>query len=140
MIDIPAAAKVNTEDGAVAFVRFWFEQVNVAFTRPNPDLIPTLSASSCKSCASLAEHPVGFAAKGYRVQPAPFRPLTNVKSLGLSTDGTRIAFTLSQGDADVVDRSGKVVDTQKADSVERVALVARKGNQWLMAGLASPTS
>lgn len=138
-IDIPAAAQANTEDGAVAFVRFWFEQVNIAFTTANPAVITLLSTSDCKSCSSLAESPAEFAAKQQRAKPSPFKPLTNVKSLGKDPDGQyRVSFTLAQNTVSVLDASGKVVDTQQGGSAKRVALVTRKGEQWVMRGLAAP--
>lgn len=138
-IDIPADARSNTAAGAMAFVRFWFEQANVAYTKPDPKLIPALSTSTCKSCTNLAEEPVEFAAKGYHMSPAPSLPLTNVKSLGGAADGKhRVSFTISQRAAQIVDASGKVIDSQEANSVDRIALVSWEGNQWLMDGLAAP--
>lgn len=140
-VAIPEGARANTEDGAVAFVRFWFEQVNVAFTSPNPNLIPALSAEGCKSCANLATNPTEFAAKGQRAQPGPFKPLTNVRSLGKDPLGQyRVQFKLSQNNVNILDKSGKIVDTTPAESADRVALVSRKGEQWVMEGLAAPQS
>lgn len=137
-VSIPADARANTAAGAMAFVRFWFEQANVAYTKPDPKLIPALSTSSCKSCTNLAEEPVEFAAKGYHMSPAPSLPLTNVKSLGGAAEGKhRVSFTISQRAAQIVDASGKVIESQEANSVDRIALVSWEGNRWLMDGLAA---
>ena len=37
-VEVPAAAREKTEKGAEAFVRFFFEQVNQAWTDPDPML------------------------------------------------------------------------------------------------------
>ncbi|WP_211254680.1 DUF6318 family protein [Knoellia aerolata] len=140
-INIPAAARANTDAGAIAFVRFWFDRVNEAFMTPNPSLIPALSSPSCRSCSNLADNPVQYAAKGQRVKPAPFKPLRDVKSLGADSLGQyRVSFTLAQNAVSVVDSSGKVVESQKASSAVRIALLSRKGEQWVMQGLAAPQS
>jgi hypothetical protein len=89
----------------------------------------------------LAENPTEFAAKGQRAQPGPFKPLTNLKSLGRDSEGQyRVGFTLAQNAVSIVDASGKVVDTQKAESAKRVALISREGERWVMEGLAAPRS
>ena len=35
-VEIPAAAREKSEKGAEAFVRYFFDQVNVAWTKPEP--------------------------------------------------------------------------------------------------------
>ena len=125
----------------MAFLRFWFEQVNVAYTKPDATIIPALSTAECKSCANLAEEPIEYEAKGYRMAPAPGLPLADMQSLGTSPDGkTRISFTLSQRSVQVVDPAGKVIESQKGNTVKRVALLAWEGDKWLMDGLAAPAS
>ncbi|MFW5471090.1 DUF6318 family protein [Knoellia sp. CPCC 206435] len=125
----------------MAFVRFWFDQVNTAFMTPDPKLIPQLSSPTCRSCSNLADNPVQYAAKGHRVTPAPFKPLVDIKSMGADPLGQhRVSFTLSQNAVTVVDSTGVAVEKQKASSAARVALLSRKGDQWLMEGLAAPQS
>ena len=49
--DIPAAATKQTDAGAEAFVEYFFEQFNVAWTEPRPGLIASLSDPDCQFCA-----------------------------------------------------------------------------------------
>lgn len=50
---VPSAARSHTPAGAVAFVQFYIDQVNRAWTTPQTGLIPALSLPTCKSCAGL---------------------------------------------------------------------------------------
>ncbi len=55
-VDIPAAARVKSDKGAEAFVRYFFDQVNEGMDDARAHrLIDVNSDSGCKSCASLTE-------------------------------------------------------------------------------------
>src|SRR5918993_149978 len=53
--EIPAAAREKSETGAEAFTRFFFDQVNVAWTEPRPGLIGSLSDPDCQFCAKTED-------------------------------------------------------------------------------------
>ncbi|WP_409483331.1 DUF6318 family protein [Arsenicicoccus dermatophilus] len=59
---IPAAARAHTPEGAEAFVRYFVDQINVAWTTPRTGLISSLSLSTCKSCANLEKSAADMAA------------------------------------------------------------------------------
>ena len=138
-VEIPAAARANTDAGAIAFVRFWFEQVNTAYTKPDATLIPAISLTTCKSCTDIAGEPREYVALGHRMSTRPIEPLTNLRILGGGVDGDRrVSFTLTQNAVQVVDSTGKSVDTQPAAEGTRLALVSWKEGRWYLAGLAAP--
>ena len=51
--NIPAAARAHTPAGAEAFVRYFYSQLNIAWSKPQAGLIAGLSAKTCKTCAAL---------------------------------------------------------------------------------------
>ncbi len=50
-LSIPADARVDSEDGAVAFVRFAAAQVNLAYRLPSPTPLDLVHSPECPSCA-----------------------------------------------------------------------------------------
>ncbi len=54
--EVPAAAREHTDAGAEAFVKFFFEQFNEAWTEPQSGLIEGLSDPECKFCRKLRPH------------------------------------------------------------------------------------
>ena len=137
-IDVPAAAREDTDKGATAFVRYWFEQLNIAYTKPDVTIIPALSTPECKSCAALQESPVEFAKMGQRMASAPVAPLTEVAISPSSPTGQKwVTFTLKQLPVPVLDKSGKETDRQEAKSGRKIASVLWKGGQWKLHGIAN---
>ena len=49
-VEVPAAAREQTEKGAEAFVRFFFDEVNQAWTKPASGLVAGQSESGCQFC------------------------------------------------------------------------------------------
>lgn len=47
---IPDAAKAHTKDGAKAFVKFYWETLDVLAAKPQPDALRYLSQPSCATC------------------------------------------------------------------------------------------
>jgi hypothetical protein len=51
--NIPAAARAHTPAGAEAFVKYFHDQLNVAWGKPQAGLLTPLSLSSCKTCSTF---------------------------------------------------------------------------------------
>jgi hypothetical protein len=52
---VPEAAKAKTALGADAFVRFYFEQLNVAFSTSDSSIIRRYSDPACQTCNNYAK-------------------------------------------------------------------------------------
>ncbi len=52
---IPKAARAETAEGAEAFVKFYFAQLNTAFREADPEAVGVLSTKSCIMCNALLE-------------------------------------------------------------------------------------
>lgn len=64
---LPDAAKHRTAEGANAFVRYYFEQLNEAYREPNPALVGSFGTKTCKSCKGLADTPAKLRQNGDRL-------------------------------------------------------------------------
>lgn len=51
---VPAAARPVTPQGAAAFVKFFFQQVDRAFKLPDSTVLLRWSTSNCKTCSNFA--------------------------------------------------------------------------------------
>lgn len=50
---LPAVAKTETKEGAIAFSRYWFAVLNYAYETGDVSLFDELSPASCKSCQQV---------------------------------------------------------------------------------------
>ena len=131
-VEIPAAARVKSDKGAEAFVRYFFDQVNTAWTTANPELIAANSESGCKSCASLRDTAAELKAKKHKYASKPVT-VKDTKSLAGAPAGQQfVEADLLQNRVDIVDASGRVVSTDKQDALLRTVGVIWKGDRWLI--------
>ena len=109
--DIPATALEKSEKGAEAFVRYFFDQVNVAWTAPRPGVIESLADSSCRFCAKTARRAMELDAKGQRYATDPLNVGALESLKGAPAGDKYFSMRLTQNEAKVIDGSGAVVRT-----------------------------
>lgn len=139
-VDIPAEARANTDAGAMAFVRFYFNEVNSAYRAPaegTADRITQISTNDCKSCIAGANDVRSLGKAGQRLASPAFAPLTGVSAQKVTDTQFRVTFTMTQTDAQVLDANGAVVDNQVAKSQGQIASVVWRDGSWRMDGLAA---
>ncbi|HWO50714.1 MAG TPA: DUF6318 family protein [Ornithinibacter sp.] len=128
-VDIPAAARVKSDKGAEAFVRYYFEQINAAWMRPEPGLIANLSDPKCEFCSQVEKTSVQLAKDGQRYRENP----VSLGKLSGQTDAPAnqviFAGVITQHPASVVDSSGRVVSTDQAGRGK-----SRIGLKWTSSG------
>ncbi|MEP7018358.1 MAG: DUF6318 family protein, partial [Actinomycetota bacterium] len=61
--NIPAAARAHTPAGAAAFVKYFYDQLNLAWGQPRAGLLAPLSLPECKTCRTLEDTAVEMVAK-----------------------------------------------------------------------------
>jgi hypothetical protein len=76
--NMPAAARAHTPAGAEAFVRYFFERLNVAWTTPRAGILFPLCQVSSQSCAAFEKSATELTKAGHHYDG---NPLT-VKSVG----------------------------------------------------------
>lgn len=109
--NIPAGAREHTPAGADAFVKYFIEQSNVAWTVPRAGILSPLCQASSKSCAAYEETATRLVAEGHRYDGDP----VTVKFIG-TTDATRVSdydviANLVQERRSEIDAAGKIIIT-----------------------------
>lgn len=111
---MPAAAKAHTPAGAEAFVRYFNDQVNLAWTEPSVALLPPLCLSTSKTCAGWQEaaQALQSAHQHFDAPPASIQDL--VREGAGSGGSLRFEVHGQRNAAHVVDAAGKVVKSISA--------------------------
>ncbi|MGO4360506.1 DUF6318 family protein [Terrabacter sp. RAF57] len=134
---IPAAARPETQAGAAAFTRFFFEQLNRSFKDASPEVLDGLFASSCEICTDLSR-----SAKELKMASEHHDGNTlkvTFSSATIFNDRDRqVLVKLEQFAVPVVDENGKRVDTTRAGSGAFVA-VLRFSTHWELTDLGRPS-
>ncbi len=126
--DVPAAARVNSPEGAMAFVRHFIGVLNAVYQRPEVGRIPPLSLGSCQSCAGYEENVVYFSTNGQRYD----RPPIAVAEISMNPESAPpgpyiVDVVIDQVPAKVLNRDGEVVQSVKATRAILVFTVRHDG-------------
>lgn len=132
---IPKAAQAHTEAGAVAFFKFFVDQVNESYMTPRDDLIPLHSETDCQSCKALNEQATELVSEKQRSDKPPFSA-TAVSVQPSPIDRVRINLTMVTNPVIVLDASGAEVSRQAKASEPRTAVISWKGGRWLVYAVA----
>ena len=73
---IPTPARAHTPQGAAAFVRFYFVQVNKAFTTADPGSLAALSDPECSSCRNYIATAEKFRSDGRHIRGVAVRVIS----------------------------------------------------------------
>jgi len=132
---VPPEARTHDEAGAMAFVRFYIEQVNRAWTTPDDKLLPPLIEPECKSCKAMQDNAVEYVSLKHRYA-TPAVEITNLVIAPGSPDGQQfLSFKYHQLAANVIDKDGTVISTKAESSGERRVLLTWKGDRWSVSGI-----
>jgi hypothetical protein len=124
--NIPQAARAHSPAGAEAFVRYFYSQLNIAWRKPEPGLISSLSAPTCKTCAAIDGSAVDLASKHQHYQGDAF-VIASVASIGES----EVLVVGEQPKGAVVDSSGSVVKSKtKAQKSKFAASLEWSSSGW----------
>lgn len=107
--DLPAAAREHSAAGAEAFVRFFFAQVNRAWTRPEAGLLSPLCLSTSKGCAALEETAADLVRKRQRYDGDPGTLMTVVAMGSGAPPEISVDVRGTQESRNVIDAEGSVV-------------------------------
>lgn len=130
--NLPPEARKHTPEGAAAFVRYFVEQSNKAWTVPDDRVLPPLSDSGCLSCQALQQTAVDLVAKKQHYRSAPVT-LSKVAPIPGGPAGQQYVRVLgTQNRVDIIDRAGKVVSTDPKKPVALTASAVWRGNTWLV--------
>ena len=129
--EIPPSAREQTEAGAIAYAKFFFDQVNTAWTEPRAGLIASLSDPECDFC-SASESDAGYLVKErqrYQTDPSE---LLEVEPISGAPEGQQyLAIRLEQKNARIVDEAGVVVSSDERLVVDRYMALVWSDGRWL---------
>ncbi len=109
--DLPMPDEARTQDaaGAEAFVRYYFELLNMSLTDMNPQYLRQFAEDGCDVCERVARETEDDAAQGYAYRGGE---LTVVGEMTMAMTGpaeAQSAFTADQAPMTVLDREGTPV-------------------------------
>jgi hypothetical protein len=133
--DLPPEARKHTPEGAAAFVKYYIEQLNLAWTTPDSSLLPPLSDPECIACKNLNDTAVQLERDK---QHYTRDPVTVTKVVPLSENGKGVQLVrlfMDQHKVDVVDSAGKIVLTDPKKKVARTVGTTWVGKSWQLFGM-----
>jgi len=128
--NIPAAARAHTTAGAEAFVRYFFERLNVAWTAPRAGILSPLCQASSKSCAASEETAARLTKEAHRYDGNP----VTVEFIGTldATNPNRyeVLANLVQERRSEIDADGKTYVTDKRKNLRLDFELLYTGQAW----------
>jgi hypothetical protein len=134
----PTGINAPTPEGAGAFARYFYAQVELAYERKDPELVSRLSAPGCETCDAFVETLVDVRQMGHRYEGVEYE-IRFAEAPGFEGDEARVTV-IYDGPAVVrYDAGGAVIDTEPAvESFEEEVSLVRSGDSWLVQEVARP--
>jgi hypothetical protein len=128
--NIPAAALAHTSAGAEAFVRYFYSQLNLAWSKPQAGLISRLSETTCKTCANFEREATKSVTKDERVVGQSII-LGTVKTSDVTNPDKLTVVTIGhQPKTVVVNAKGNIVQELKQERVRTSVTVQWVDKAW----------
>jgi hypothetical protein len=131
---IPAAARANTPAGAEAFVRYFIDRWNDAWTGPHSGVLSPLCGTSSKSCAALEKTATRLTNAGHRYDGKP----VTIKFVGASEASqgrASILANLRQERRSEIDTAGKTYVTDPRLDFRLVFDLAYTNKSWSVSSI-----
>lgn len=129
-VDVPAAARANTPQGAGAYVRFYFDELLKAYVSQDTRTVRALAADSCTACSGFAGGIDATRAKNRRITGPPLEVLS-AEAPGFGYGPVVVDLQYRIPSYDIVDAQGKIAYHIPAEGRD-VFLVTldRVGAEW----------
>lgn len=113
--ELPAAAKANTEAGAEAFVRYWFEAVTYAMQTGDTGPLEAASTPGCVACNDLQRRIKKIYGEGNRLDGTGWSTTRLQYDPRIKAPDYRFAVEGVQGRQRVITTDGQVKSTVRRD-------------------------
>ena len=128
--NIPAAARAHTPAGAAAFVRYFHDQLNIAWGQPRAGLLAPLSLPSCKTCSAFESNAAKNVSAHQHISGNTVR-IDSSNPGGVEANGDQtVVFTGAQLKTAVVDSTGHKVRDIAAAKIRSVATTRWTATGW----------
>jgi hypothetical protein len=128
--NIPAAARAHTPAGAEAFVKYFIERWNVAWTVPRAGILSPLCQPTSKACAAYEKTAARLSKEGHRYDGNP----VSIKYIGTlnATNPKKydVLANLVQERRSEIDKAGKIVLTDKQEDFRVDFELLYTGQTW----------
>lgn len=129
-VSIPAAARANTQEGAVEFAKFFLIAGSKAETDWRSDVVRALSDPTCTTCAGQMAAIAESEAKGERVSTNRFVPQSTQAGPGTTSSAYQVDVLAKLRAASVIDRKGKAIRKLPEDDQALRVHVYWNGQTW----------
>ncbi len=126
----PVAARKQTRDGAVAFVKYYWATMIYAWAKPDATALPPLAMRSCSNCAIFEKAVDTFVENHQHFSEPPIEVLS-ADIVYLAEDEAQVITRIKRTKASLVDQSGKVVETNTEEEGTRAFRLKWEG-RWLV--------
>lgn len=134
--DVPAQARVDSPAGAMAFARYFFAQVNKAYTTPQAGLIAPISAETCKTCETYEGNSKKYVALGQRHTLEPIQVVeVSIAPDSPPTIALTVDVVIRQRPSQVIESTGVVVEKLKDRQAVFAVDMVRNSDQWFVAAV-----
>jgi hypothetical protein len=137
--ELPDEAKEQTEAGAEAFVKFYFDMLNILVQDPKPGVLGGLASPNCQTCGAFAENIDTLESAGERMAG----PLASVEltETNLNDEVAWVNVRLEQLGPAIVDQDGNVavaeIEPQRGTILVQVTYA---GDSWVLSDIARQPS
>ena len=131
--NIPTAARAHTPAGAAAFVRYFHDQLNIAWGEPRAGLLAPLSLPSCKTCRTLEDTSADLVKDLQHMDGDTIR-IDSVDPSSMEPNGDQsVIVTGAQLHTAIVDSDGKKVRDIPADRIRFFVTTRWTPSGWRLA-------
>ncbi|HEY9497133.1 MAG TPA: DUF6318 family protein, partial [Intrasporangium sp.] len=127
---IPKAARPNTQAGAEAFAKFYYEQVAKAWMKPDPALLDGLQRDGCKTCSAFRSTAEYLQKHGQRYASSPLT-IKGTSVYAFIEGKKHIAVTVLANEAKIVDQKRHTVETVAAEGRQVFVLSLAFDGHWV---------
>ncbi|GAA3715797.1 hypothetical protein GCM10022399_35490 [Terrabacter ginsenosidimutans] len=129
IVKIPGPARAKSMAGAEAFARFYVQQINVAFTEPDPHVFDGIYSDDCDVCVTYRNTAEDFERKG-RKQEQDLLHITSATASKFASGKATVNVFFDQRAVAVIDRSGSTVSKTSSGKGALVFSLSHDGKLW----------
>ena len=133
----PSEAAAPTSQGASAFARYWFDQLNLAAQTGETESLLALGTPACVACQRFAESIGNIYGAGGRIEGGRFTVVAaEAPLLKVDQQTARVTVIYGVSPTRQIDAAGQVMRSVGALSkLDGEMMLARSGPSWLVTSL-----
>ncbi|WP_298802790.1 DUF6318 family protein [uncultured Pseudokineococcus sp.] len=132
---LPPEATTDDAAGAEAFVRYWFDTLEQAYTTLDTATLASHSTPDCEVCNAYIDEVEQLRALDRTVKGSQFVLTEVVAPAPDGTGATLVSTTLTVRPGRVLGPDGEVLETVEGETTSLGAILVREEDTWLMFGL-----